>query len=186
MTFGQQTDWKVSAYRIWNIFTIDPTLNLTINCAHVMVNLFGRRSIRRPSLTDIHSGLTPSAGREYDTVSTSSLYDPTRLKTDSGVLFCGGCSLGAGLNKGRVVEIRTSELFLADVGSLIFASFPFIVCAPVIWRDRDDLVSDPAKQVLERHGKWDRREDGAVFWTDGMIFRRLTRQLQGQRTSFLK
>ena len=55
--------------------------------AHVMANLFGRRSMRRPSLTDIYSGLTPSAGRGYDTVSTSSLYDPTRLKTDSGVLF---------------------------------------------------------------------------------------------------
>ena len=70
-----------------NIFTIHPFINLTINYAHVMVNLFGRRSIWRPSLTDTYSGLTPSTGRGYNTVSMSSLYDPTRLRTDLGVLF---------------------------------------------------------------------------------------------------
>ena len=56
-------------------------------CAHVMVNLLRRRSIWRPLLIVMYSGLSPCAGRGYDTVSTSSLYDPTRLKTDSGVLF---------------------------------------------------------------------------------------------------
>ena len=79
--------WKVSAHRISNIFASDPTLNLTIFGTHVMVNLLGRRSILRPSLTDIYFGITPSADRGYDTVSTSSLYYPTRLKTDSRVLF---------------------------------------------------------------------------------------------------
>ena len=53
----------------------------------MMVNQFGRRSIWRPSLTDIYSRLTPSAGSGYNTVSTSSLDDATRLKIDSGVLF---------------------------------------------------------------------------------------------------
>ena len=63
MNFRQQTDWKVSVYRIWNIFTIHPILKLIIICAHIMVNLFGRRFIWRPSLTGIYSGVTPSTSR---------------------------------------------------------------------------------------------------------------------------
>ena len=46
-----------------------------------------------------------------------------------------------------------------------------IVCTTVIWRVWDDLVSHPAKQVLERHEKRDRREDGAAVWTNEMTFR---------------
>ena len=46
----------------------------------------------------------------------------------------------------------------------------FIECITVIWCVGDDLVSDPAKQVLERHEKSDRRDDGASVWTDGMTF----------------
>ena len=61
-----------------------------------MVNLFGRRSLLRPSLTDIYSGLTPSAGRGYDTVSTSSLYDATSLKAHTGVLFLWWVFAGGG------------------------------------------------------------------------------------------
>ena len=44
----------------------------------------------------------------------------------------------------------------------------FIVCITVNWRVCDDLVSDPAKQVLQRHEKGDRKEDGAVVWTNEM------------------
>ena len=87
-----------------------------------MVNLFGRRSIWRPSLTDIYSGLTPSAGRGYDTVSTSSLYDPTRLKTDSGVLFFWSLFPGGGPDRWKS-EFKTCMFSRAAVGSLIFASF---------------------------------------------------------------
>ena len=36
------------------------------------------------------------------------------------------------------------------------------------------MVSDPAKQVLERHEKRDRTEDGADVWTNGMTFRQQT------------
>ena len=50
----------------------------------------------------------------------------------------------------------------------------FIVCITVIWRVSDDLVSDPAKQVLERHEKRDLREDGAAVWTDEMTFQKQT------------
>ena len=50
----------------------------------------------------------------------------------------------------------------------------FIVCITVIWRVLYDLVSDPAKQFLERHEKGDRREDGAAVWMNEMIFRQQT------------
>ena len=50
----------------------------------------------------------------------------------------------------------------------------FIVCITVIWRVSDYLVSDPAKLVLERHEKRDRREDGAALWTNEMTFRQQT------------
>ena len=89
-------NWKVRVYRFWNIFTFYPVINLTTNHALEIVNLFGRRSILRPSLTDIYSGLTPSTSRGYNTVSMSSPYDPTRLRTDSGVLFEWGRLLGGG------------------------------------------------------------------------------------------
>ena len=50
----------------------------------------------------------------------------------------------------------------------------FIVCITVIWRVLDDLVSDPAQQVLERHEKSDRREDVADVWMNEMTFRQQT------------
>ena len=49
-----------------------------------------------------------------------------------------------------------------------------MVCITVIWRVEDDLVSDPAKQVLERHEMRDWREDGAAVWTNEMTFRQQT------------
>ena len=88
-------NWKVSVYRFWNILTIYLVINLTTNCAHVMVNLYGRRSICRPSLIYICSGLT--TGRGYYTVSMWYLYDLTRLRTDSAVLFEIICWGGPGL-----------------------------------------------------------------------------------------
>ena len=102
---------------------MDPTLKLTIVCAQVMVILFSRRSVWRPSFTDIYSGLIPTAGKGYDSVSTSSLYDPTRLKTDSGVLFffVVVVLLGAGLIDGQASS--TCMFSRAAVGALIFASF---------------------------------------------------------------
>ena len=66
-----------------------------------MVDLFGRRSIWWPSLTDIYSGLTPSAGWGYDTVSTSPIYDQTRLKTDSVVLFLWWLFAGSGPDRSK-------------------------------------------------------------------------------------
>ena len=59
----------------------------------------------------------------------------------------------------------------AAIVSLIFASFAVIVCITVIWRVCDDLVSDPAKHVPERHEKIDRSEDGSAVWTHEMTFR---------------
>ena len=40
----------------------------------------------------------------------------------------------------------------------------FILRLTVIWHVYD-MVSDPAKQDLERHEKRDRKEDGAAVWT---------------------
>ena len=50
----------------------------------------------------------------------------------------------------------------------------FIVCITVNWRVCDDYVSDPTKQVLERHERRDRIEDGAAVWTNEMTFRQQT------------
>ena len=136
-----------------------------------MENLFGRRSIWRPPLTEIYSGLTPSA-RGYDTVSTSSLYDPTRLKTDSGVLFLCWLFVGAGLIDGQASILVCS--FEQPLSHSSLQVLRFILCITVIWRVWDNLVSDPAKQVLERHEKRDRREDGAAVWTNEMAFRQQT------------
>ena len=98
MTFRRLTrQLKVQRISYLKYFHDPSSHNLTINCALVMVNLFGRHSIWRLSLTDIYSGLTPSTSRGYNTVSMSSLYDPTRLRTDSGVLFEWRRLLGAGL-----------------------------------------------------------------------------------------
>ena len=83
--------------------------------------MFRRRSIWLPSLIDIYSGLTPAAGRGYDTVSTSSLYDPTRLKTDSGVFFVAVVFWGAGLIDEQASS--TSMFSRTAIGSLIFESF---------------------------------------------------------------
>ena len=102
-------------------FTIDPTLKLTTNCAHVMVNLLGRRFTWRPSPTDIYSGLTASTRRGYDNVSKSSLNDPTRIKTDSGVFYLWWLFAGAGLIDGQASS--TCMFSRAAVESLIFASF---------------------------------------------------------------
>ena len=47
----------------------------------------------------IYIGLSPSSGTGYDTVSTSSLYDRTRLKTDCGVVFLWWLFAGGGSNR---------------------------------------------------------------------------------------
>ena len=70
---------------------------------------------------DKYSGLHPFVGRGYDTVSTSSLCDPTRLKADSESCFCGGCLLAAGLIDGQASS--TCMFSRAATESLIFANF---------------------------------------------------------------
>ena len=102
-------------------FTIDPTLNLTIICANLMVNLVGRRSIWRPSLTDIYSCSTPPPVRGYDTVSTSSFTIQRSSKPIRESCFCSGCLLGADLIDGQTSS--TCMISRAAVALLIFASF---------------------------------------------------------------
>ena len=62
----------------------------------------------------------------------------------------------------------------ATVGSLIFASFADYSMHYSNLALLDALVSDPAKKVLERHEKRDRREDDAAVWTNEMTFRQQT------------
>ena len=109
-----------------------PNFNLTTNCAHVMENLIGRRSIWWFSLTNIYSGVTPSTSRGHNTVSISSLNDPRRrLRSASGVLLQIVC-WGAGLIDGQ--ERSTCMFSRAAVGLLIFAKMlRFVVCVTVIW-----------------------------------------------------
>ena len=137
------------------------------------VTLFSRRSIWRPSLTVIYSGITPYAGRGYDTISTSSLYDPTRLKTDSGVLFLWSLFAG-GMPDRWTIEFYLYVLSASRLVTRLCKFLRFILCITVIWCVYDDLVSDLAKQILERHEKIDRKEDGAAVWTNEMTFRQQT------------
>ena len=113
-------NWRVSVFRIWYIFTIHPTLNLTINCAHVIVNLFSRHCIWRPSLSDIQWGNpVHQQGVQYrlDVI-------PLRSKEKAQKRFVSlawDCLLGTGLIDGQASS--TCMFSRAAVNSQIFASF---------------------------------------------------------------
>ena len=151
-----------------------------------MVNLFIRRSIWRPSITDIYSVLTPSS--RGDTI--SSRRHPFTIQWGSKpirescfvVVVC--CWRAWSIDK-RVQLVCFLE---QSLGQSCLQVLRFIVCITVILRVWDYLVSDPAKQVLERHEKRDRREDGTAVWTNEMTFRQQTdwKVTKGRRISYLK